>query len=55
MRNMLKFLIETLTEENLIKHCKPVVKDNPSEESGALVIENLLNALIEVLVDVQLE
>ena len=55
MRNMIKYLIETLTEDNLLKHCKSINDADKSDETGAGMLENLLNALMEVLVDVKLE
>ena len=57
MRNMMKYLIETLNEENLIKHfCTFQTNENDNKfESGPATIENLLNSLIEVLVDVKLK
>ena len=53
----MKYLIETLNEENLIKHfCTFQTNENDNKfESGPATIENLLNSLIEVLVDVKLK
>lgn len=55
IRNMMKYLIETLTEDNLVKHCKSITESDKSDETGNGMLESLLNALMEVLVDVQLE
>lgn len=55
IRNMMKYLIETLTEDNLVKHCKSITDSDKSDETGNGMLESLLNALMEVLVDVQLE
>lgn len=55
LRNFAKYLIETLNEEKLIKHFQlPSTDGGNNEDSGAVVIESLLNSLIEVLVDVKL-
>lgn len=55
MRNMLKYLIESLTEENLLKNCKSIADSDKNDETGAGMLESLLNALIEALVDIKLE
>lgn len=56
LRSAIKYLIETLTEDNIIRHFTAKVENNDkkSEESGVAVIEQLLTALIEILVDVPL-
>lgn len=57
IRNMIKYLIETLTEDNLVKYCKAAVAENETknDDTGIGMLENLLNAIMEVLVDVTLE
>lgn len=54
MRNMIKYLIESLTEDNLIKNCRSNIEGEKNDETGSGMAENLLNALIEVIVDVKL-
>ncbi|CAG2120994.1 unnamed protein product, partial [Medioppia subpectinata] len=51
-----KYLIESHTEDNIIRHftAKVDTNDKKSEESGLVIIEQLLITLIEVLVDIPL-
>lgn len=52
---MTKFLVETLTEDNLLRHFVAVNdSDEKKEEPGIVMIESVLNSLIEILVDVPL-
>nr|XP_027193748.1 dymeclin-like [Dermatophagoides pteronyssinus] len=70
MRNMFKYMIETYTEENVIKQCKlnhslngmttntNVKAENQQQDennNGTIMIEHLINALIEILVDLKLD
>ncbi|OTF83858.1 hypothetical protein BLA29_010707, partial [Euroglyphus maynei] len=60
---MFKYMIETFTEENVIKQCKlcspngTKVENNQQqdENNGTMMIEHLINALIEILVDLKLD
>ena len=68
---MFKYMIETYTEENVIKQCKlnhslngmttntNVKLENQQQQdennNGTIMIEHLINALIEILVDLKLE
>ena len=51
IRNFIKYMVETLKEDIVIKNCK--TNCEKSNDSGLSMIENLLLALIEVLVDVK--
>ncbi|CAG2167525.1 unnamed protein product [Oppiella nova] len=56
LRSAAKYLIETLTEDNIIRHFTAKVDTNEkkTEESGLVMIEQLLITLIEILVDIPL-
>lgn len=65
MRNMFKYMIETFVEDNMIKQCKLCSpngfkvenqqQQQQDENNGTIMIENLINALMEILVDLKLE
>ena len=56
MRSMIKYLIESITEENLIRNFKlSPTEGEKNDETGTLMLENLLNAIIEIIVDINLE
>lgn len=56
LRSSIKYLIETLTEDNVLRHFSAHIEtdDKKGEDSGSIIVEQFLNALIEVLVDVPL-
>ena len=56
LRLAIKYLIETLTEDNIIRHftSKLDSTDKKGEESGNVIVEQLLTALIEMIVDIEL-
>ncbi|KAI2809695.1 hypothetical protein BLOT_000846 [Blomia tropicalis] len=56
MRSMIKYLIESITEENLVRNFKLLpTEGEKNDEIGTLMLENLLNAIIEIIVDINLD